>query len=116
MKKLQILLFLILVSVLKVVAQQNTSRNLYFRFDGETVDPKQWYSTTPTSGGIIYEDSYHYKYPCLLGVDVDPSMKTIDKNVFTIVPISQLAQYDVMTIQDFCQRCAATGSSQAEDT
>lgn len=111
MKKLQILLFLMLVSVLKVVAQQNTSGNLYFRFDGETVDPKQWYSTTPTSGGIIYEDSYRYKYPCILGLDVDPSLQTLDKSVFTTVPISQLVQYDVMTIQDFCQRCDTLGAA-----
>ncbi len=92
--------------------------NLYFRFDGETVDSRQWYLTTPTSGGIVYEDSYQYVYPnmpCLIGSSVDPSLQTLDKSVFTIVPISQLSQYDVMTIQDFCQRCAATGSFQAQE-
>ena len=99
---------------LDVNAQQNAGGNLYFRFDGETIDPKQWYFTTPTTGGIVYQDSYHYIYPCLLGLSMDPSLRTLDKSVFTTVPISQLSQYDVMTIQDFCQRCAATGSEQAQ--
>ena len=98
-----------------ITLQIKAQQSLYFRFDGPSVDIKQRYLSTPSTPTWVRQDGYVYRYPCMLGVSVDPSMKTIDKNVFTIVSISQLAQYDVMTIQDFCQRCAATGSSQAED-
>ncbi len=111
MKKTTIILLLILTLGLKATAQQHLGGNLYFRFDGETVDPKQWYFTTPTTAGVTYQDSYHYKYPCVLELEVDPSLKTLDKSVFTTVPISQLVQYDVMTIQNFCQRCATLGAA-----
>ncbi len=110
MKKIQLLLFLLFILVLKVNAQQSIGGNLYFRFDGETVDSKQWFLgaslATPAS-----QDGYWYKYPCVIGLNVDPSLQTLNKNVFTTVPISQLVQYDVMTIQDFCQRCDNLGAA-----
>ena len=99
MKKIQILLFVMFGLTLQTKAQQS----IYFRFDGISIDVKQRY--LPLSDGYLYE------YPCLLGTSVDPTLKTIDRNVFTVVPISQLAQYDVMTIQDFCQRCATLGAT-----
>ena len=90
------------------ITLQINAQSLYFRFDGASVDIKQRYLST-SSNTTTYQDGYWYKYPCLLGNSVDPTLKTIDKNVFTTVPITQLAQYDVMTIQDFCQRCATLG-------
>ena len=105
MKSLKIFVFLVLLTLAKAYGQGN----LYFRFDGKTIDPKQWHLTPVSSGGVSYEEGYFYEYPCLLGNSIDPSLITIDKNVFTTLPISQLAQYDVMTIQDFCQRCATLG-------
>ena len=90
---------------LQIKAQQN----LYFRFDGASIDVNQRYLSTPSTPTWIRQDGYWYKYPCMLGNSVDPTLKTIDRNVFTTVPISQLVQYDVMTIQDFCQRCATLG-------
>ncbi len=111
MKKIQIISFLILILGLDVTAQQNTSGNIYFRFDGAILDVKQRFLTTPSSNGVVYEDLYVYRYPCLLSSSVDPSLQTLDKSVFTTVPLSQLAQYDVMTIQDFCQRCDTLGAT-----
>ena len=90
------------------ITLQINAQSLYFRFDGASVDIKQRYLST-SSNTTTYQDGYWYKYPCLLGNSVDPTLKTIDKNVFTTVPISQLVQYDVMTIQDFCQRCTTLG-------
>ena len=112
MKQIQMILFAMLVLTLQINAQQpSTGGNLYFRFDEPSTDAKQRFLTTPTSNGIIYEDTYWYLYPCLLDSSVDPSLQTLDKSVFITVPISQLVQYDVMTIQDFCQRCATLGAT-----
>ena len=105
MKKIQIFLLVMFGITLQIKAQQS----LYFRFDGPSIDVKQRYLSTPSTPTWIKQDGYVYRYPCMLGNSIDPILKTIDRNVFTVVPISQLAQYDVMTIQDFCQRCATLG-------
>ena len=104
---MQILIFIMFGITLQIKAQQN----LYFRFDGTSIDVNQRYLSTPSTSNWIRQDVYVYRYPCVLGLNVDPTLKTIDRNVFTTVPISQLAQYDVMTIQDFCQRCATLGAT-----
>ena len=115
MKKIQIILFVMFTLTLQMNAQSSGGGNLYFRFDGPSIDVKQRYLNTPSTATQAYQDVYWYLYPCLLGLSMDPSLKTIDRTVFTTVPVSQLSQYDVMTIQDFCQRCAATGSQQAQE-
>ena len=107
MKKIQILIFVMFGITLQIKAQQN----LYFRFDGTSIDIKQRYLSTPSTATTTYQDGYVYRYPCLLGASVDPKLRTLDKSVFTTVPINQLGQYDVMTIQDFCQRCATLGAT-----